>query len=244
MAARETVLIVGATGNIGIAAVLGALRAQLSVLAIVRNQTSADKLFQHIGTQQYVTVVEADITSDQGVQGVVEQVKAGKLPSFQHVYAAAGGAYWTTPLKDLSTQALREFMNVNFETNFFAYRATIPYLLEQNADNSSWTLCTGSQGDLGLRAAPAISQGALFSMASAAARENVETNIRFNEVYLACRVEVDESAEKTGAMRASRFADHYETVLSRPEIRGCRISVFGDGDLRELRCETKIKNPG
>ena len=84
----ETVLIIGATGNIGVAAVLAALRSKRNVLAVVRNQTSANKLFQHIGTSDGITTVEADITSDQGVQTVVDQVRAGKLPSFQHVYSA------------------------------------------------------------------------------------------------------------------------------------------------------------
>lgn len=84
----ETVLVVGATGNIGVAAILGAIRAKRNVLAIVRNQTSADKLFQHVSSKEGITIVEADIISEGGVQGVVDQVRAGKLPAFQHVYAA------------------------------------------------------------------------------------------------------------------------------------------------------------
>lgn len=84
----ETVLVVGSTGNIGVSAVLAALRSNRHVLAIVRNQASADKLFRHVGTQQGITTVEADILSDQGVKGIVDQIRAGKLPVFQHVYAA------------------------------------------------------------------------------------------------------------------------------------------------------------
>ncbi len=84
----ETVLVVGATGNIGVAAVIGALRSKRQVLTIVRNQDSAEKLFTHVGTKEGITTVQADITSDDGVRSVVDQVRAGKLPSFQHVYAA------------------------------------------------------------------------------------------------------------------------------------------------------------
>jgi short-subunit dehydrogenase len=84
----DTVLIIGATGNIGVAAVLGALRSNHNVLAIVRNQASANKLFQHVGTKNGITTVEADIMSDRGVQIVVNQVRAGKLPPFRHVYSA------------------------------------------------------------------------------------------------------------------------------------------------------------
>ena len=81
-----TVLAVGATGNVGVAAIVGALRNKFNVLAIVRNQSSADKLFEHVGTKDGITTVEADITSENGVQSVVDKVKAGKLPAFQHVH--------------------------------------------------------------------------------------------------------------------------------------------------------------
>lgn len=69
------------------AAIHGALRTKRNVLAIVRNQDSAEKLFKHVGSKDGITTVEADVTSETGVQGVVDQVKAGKLPTFQHVYS-------------------------------------------------------------------------------------------------------------------------------------------------------------
>lgn len=235
----ETVLVVGSTGNIGVAAILGALRAKRSVLAIVRNQASADKLFQHVKSKENITVVEADIMSATGVESVVDQVRAGKLPAFQHVYSAAGGAYNATPLRDLSIGEMRQFMTINFESNFLAYRATVPYLLEQSG-STSFTLCTGSQGDIGARAAPAISQGPLFSLSNVACRDNETTNVRFNEVYLACRVEVDPSAEKTGAMKASDFAKVYTELLNRPDIKSERITVATQNDLTDLKHKKKI----
>lgn len=82
----ERVLVIGATGNIGVAAVKGALRSGRQVLAIVRNQASADKLYKHVGSKEGIQVVEASVTSDTGVKSVVDQVKAGKLSAFQHVY--------------------------------------------------------------------------------------------------------------------------------------------------------------
>ena len=84
----ETVLVVGATGNIGVAAVMAALRSGYQVLAVVRNQDSAKKLFQHVGKQEKVVTVEADILSEHGVQSVVDNVRLGQLPAFQHVYGA------------------------------------------------------------------------------------------------------------------------------------------------------------
>lgn len=84
----ETVLIVGASGHVGVAATMAALRTGRKVLAVVRNQDSAEKLFKHVGTKEGITIVEADVLSENGVRGVVDQVKAGKLPDFQHVYSA------------------------------------------------------------------------------------------------------------------------------------------------------------
>lgn len=83
-----TVLVVGASGNIGTSAVLAALHAKFNVLAVVRNQESAEKLFRNAGTRDGITIVEADVMSEQGVRGVVDKVRKGELPAFQHVYAA------------------------------------------------------------------------------------------------------------------------------------------------------------
>ena len=84
----QTVLVVGATGNIGLSAVKAALRFKYQVLAVVRNQASADKLVKYIGSSEGITFVEANVLSDSGIRGVVDQVRAGKLPSFQHVWTS------------------------------------------------------------------------------------------------------------------------------------------------------------
>jgi NAD(P)-dependent dehydrogenase (short-subunit alcohol dehydrogenase family) len=100
----ETILVVGATGNIGVSAVQAALHSKRKVLAIVRNQESAEKLFKYSGTKEGITIVEADVTADNGVQGVVDQVKAGKLPAFQHVFTCG----------EFSQYLYREFTNRRF----------------------------------------------------------------------------------------------------------------------------------
>lgn len=130
--------------------------------------------------------------------------------------------HWLTPLTD-------------------AYRATMPYLISKGHPNSTWTLCTGSQGDVAQRAVPAMTQGALFSMANAACRDNESTNVRFNEVYLAFRVEENSSAAKTGAVKASDFAKVYEGVLARTDIRSSRVIVNVPEDMKQLRVEKRPK---
>lgn len=84
----ETILVVGATGNVGVSGVIGALKSGFKVLAIVRNEASAQKLFQHVGSKDGITTVEADVLSDEGVKSVVKRVRARELPAFQHVWSS------------------------------------------------------------------------------------------------------------------------------------------------------------
>jgi len=98
-------------------------------------------------------------------------------------------------------------------------------------------MCTGSQGDIAAVPVPALNQGALYSMATAACRENETTNVRFNEVYLAFRVEVDEDAAQHGTASASEFALIYEELLTRSEIRSSRVRVDTPEDLTDLKAK-------
>ncbi|KAJ5952321.1 Short-chain dehydrogenase/reductase SDR [Penicillium vulpinum] len=239
-AIMETVLVVGSTGNIGVSAVTAALRSKRNVLAVVRNQSSADKLVKLIGSSKGITFAEANVLSDSGIKGVVEQVREGKLPAFQHVFSSVGGEYTTTPLPEITTAQLRSNFNVSFEANFFAYRDTIGYLLEQKNPATTWTICTGSQGDLATHPVPAMTQGALFPMTTAAARENESTTVRFNEIYLGYRVEIDELAEQHGVTKSSDFANVYELLLADPNVRSSRVRVDDLDDLKKLKYQKKF----
>ncbi|KAK2027528.1 NAD(P)-binding protein [Colletotrichum zoysiae] len=244
----ETVLVFGASGNVGIAAIIGALSSNRQVLAIVRNQASAEKIFRFVGSRNKITIVEADITSEDSVRGVIQQVRRGELPSFQHVWASPGGLAWETPTLDLRLSELREMMTVNFETYLIAYKATIPYLIEEGFPHSTWTMCTGGAGDMGYRLAPAVTQGALYSFAITAARENEKTNIRFNEVYLAHRVrlEIDEDNQIVAGMQipltsSKDFAPLYEKILDRSDIRSSRVKARGPEDVAEICHATVLR---
>ena len=120
------------------------------------------------------------------------------------------------------------------------YHYTIPYLLALAHPTSTWTICTGAQGDFGLRPVAGIPQGALFSMCVSAARENLETNVRFNELYLAFRVEVDEDAKLHGVVSASEFAKVYEAILAKEEVRSARVRLDDVKDMDVLRFERRF----
>lgn len=85
-----------------------------------------------------------------------------------------------------------------------------------------------------------MAQGALFSMCTAGCRENESTNVRFNEVYLAFRVEVDEAAAQHGVTSASEFAAVYQQLLDRPDIRSSRVRVDTVQDIKNLKFARKF----
>lgn len=85
-----------------------------------------------------------------------------------------------------------------------------------------------------------MTQGALFPFCKAAARENENTNVRFNEVYLCYRVENDVDAVAHGVTKSSDFAKVYEMLLDTTEVRSSRIMVEdAEGDLAKLRHHKK-----
>ena len=88
-----------------------------------------------------------------------------------------------------------------------------------------------------------MTQGAMYTFATAATRELADTNVRFNEVYLNLRVLFDEVAEKTGMHKVSDFSKNYEFLLERPDVKGARVWVYSKEDLHELRFETKQLAP-
>ena len=163
-------------------------------------------------------------------------------------------------LVDLPTEELNRQIALDFDTNFrktpcpcllqrnkpptnqptnqpiVAYRETVPYLLEQDHWNSTWTLCTGAPSP---SPAPSTTQGggAIYSMATAACRDNENTNVRFNELFLGVRVEVDQIAASVSCLA---FSEVYEEILSRPDVRSCRVSVLGGEDIKKLRFERRV----
>lgn len=79
----------------------------------------------------------------------------------------------------------------------------------------------------------ALTQGALFSMVTAAARELNGTNVRVNEAFLNARVEYDDDAERKGGSvtKSSEYGELYANILDQQNLDGYRISCLGPKDL-------------
>lgn len=117
----ETVLVVGSSGNIGVSAIIAAQRSNRAVIAVIRNGSAKEKILSHIDSPENITFVEADVTSDSGLQSLVDRVRNGDLPAFQHVFATVGLLNWTTPIQNLELASFREVMKVSLEANYCAY---------------------------------------------------------------------------------------------------------------------------
>lgn len=87
--ATETVLVLGASGNIGISAIFGAKATGRNVIAVVRSKESQDKVVKAVGSADGITFTIGDATDEKACHAVVEDVKAGKLPAFHHVFSAS-----------------------------------------------------------------------------------------------------------------------------------------------------------
>lgn len=81
----------------------------------------------------------------------------------------------------------------------------------------------------------AMGQGPIVAMCKSACRECDNTNVRFNEVYLDFRVEVDEDAAAHGTTSATEFGKIYKQLLDRDDIRSTRVSVLTTDDIVDLK---------
>lgn len=66
------------------------------------------------------------------------------------------------------------------------------------------------------------------------------TNVRFNEIYLNTRVEVDKAAEEHGVLEASTFGRVCESILEIVELRSSRVRVSNERDVDTLNIEKQL----
>jgi len=97
-------------------------------------------------------------------------------------------------------------------------------------------MITGAAGESGTGGVTALTQGALYSMASVASRELARTTVRFNEVFLNLRVDF----EGPNSVRPKEFSYNYELLLQNKNIKGSRVSVRSRSDIANLKWEAKI----
>lgn len=132
-----------------------------------------------------------------------------------------------------------------------AYKYAVPYL-QSLKKPTTFTLITGGARCFGTAGITSVNQGALGSLCAVGARELAETNVRFNEVYLAFRIEYDSNIESGDSSipgvdwgenwsRASEFATVYDRILRDEKIKGKQVNVMSKVDMDGSNYEDKVR---
>ena len=117
-------LVIGATGNVGQAVVLDALRRDWSVTAVARDDRKLKELSMAAGSS-LLGVISADLSSDRGAAALAE----GRLTDAPHAVVVTVNA-WVRPRRMLEWDPadLRATWATNLEPHLVAARAFIPLL--------------------------------------------------------------------------------------------------------------------
>ncbi len=120
-------LITGASSGIGRATALALARAGVHVALVARRADVLHALAEEIGER--ALAVPADVTDRQAVQQAVQRTLAhfGRLD----ILIANAGAYYRSPIRDLTPDLLEQSMAVNFYGSVYLVLEVLPHLLAQ-----------------------------------------------------------------------------------------------------------------
>lgn len=173
----KTVLITGAAGAIGLAAVSTFLETGMTVVGIDKSPSmpSAD------GNDRYIGLT-ADLTDEGSVVAGLDLL--ADVPELRHVVGIAGGALPGEPESQhdpslIDTAVFRESLEQNLTSQFILLKAALPWLLKPNTGERSVTL-TSSFNALAGYGMPAYSAAGLMGMMNALVGPLGQWGIRIN----------------------------------------------------------------
>lgn len=170
---KKTVLITGAGGNLGEAAVLKFLKEGFRVVALV----SPGKTLSY-KTESDVKVISVDLTNDAETRKIVDDIE-GNLDA---VLLLAGG-YMFGELIDVTSQQIKKMIALNFDTAFHVAQPALKKMIRQNVGR---IVLVGAQpalnADVGQHsAAYAFSKSLVFQLAemlnAAGSSNHVSTSV-------------------------------------------------------------------
>lgn len=170
---KKTVLITGAGGNLGEAAVLKFLKEGFRVVALV----SPGKTLPY-KTEGDVKVISVDLTNDAETRKIVDDIE-GNLDA---VLLLAGG-YMFGELIDVTSQQIKKMIALNFDTAFHVAQPALKKMIRQNVGR---IVLVGAQpalnADVGQHsAAYAFSKSLVFQLAemlnAAGSSNHVSTSV-------------------------------------------------------------------
>jgi NAD(P)-dependent dehydrogenase (short-subunit alcohol dehydrogenase family) len=167
---KKTVLITGASGNLGQASVNKFLKGGYHVIATV---TPGKTLTAGNG----VEIVPVDLTNETNVEKAVGQIATSQTIDAVLLLA---GAFAPGTLQDTDGAGLRKMIAANFETAYFTARSVFKKMMNQR--NGGRIILVGSKAGLNLRTgknsvAYALSKSMVFGLADLLNAEAGKKNI-------------------------------------------------------------------
>ncbi|KAG9285229.1 hypothetical protein G9A89_002125 [Geosiphon pyriformis] len=245
---KQTILITGATGNVGSSAVKAFLEQGATVIAISRSQSSLDKLIANLKSsnvslnEKNFHGVLSDVSEDKNLEKVANDIREGRLPEPNHIVSSSGPWWFLPALHEVTFEKWGEAMKSNFNAHFVIYRNFVPFVL--NKPNTSYTLVTGSAGLSEKTGVTGITQNCLYGLSKVVIHETSEKPIRFNELRISLRIEDDATFDKSVAAGqiqvnaeqnfASREFGKIFTALAQSNLKGQIVEVNSRAQFNEF----------
>eukprot|EP01120_Amphizonella_sp_Union-15-10_P007072 TRINITY_DN2352_c0_g1_i1.p1 TRINITY_DN2352_c0_g1~~TRINITY_DN2352_c0_g1_i1.p1 ORF type:complete len:257 (-),score=51.17 TRINITY_DN2352_c0_g1_i1:55-825(-) len=210
----KVVLVAGATGNVGSGAVRAFLDLGAKVIALSRNQEGLNNLantLKHYGTNIENLIPHiVDVSNPTDLANLSQAIKDKKLPDIDHVVSSIGPWWNTPPLHEVSPEKFREVLNANFESHFFVYRYLMPFVIDK--PGSSYTIVSGTAGDVGSAGLTSVSQNGIFGISKVAFYETKDRSVRVNRLHMSIRIESDMDYDRM--VKDSSVAEGSKTQIS------------------------------
>ncbi len=181
----RTILVTGATGNVGWGAACAARESGARLILPTRSEEGRDRLEEEFGG--LARVLRTEIGTEAGIKEVVRLAQDGD--GLDHVVAPIGSWWQKGHAIDQETSELEELLDIYTTTQFRMVKATAPLLRHVQG---SYTVVTGAAGEAphihgaGLLVVAVKAQLALAEVLKA---EHEDDDFRFNEFRIATRVE-------------------------------------------------------
>jgi NAD(P)-dependent dehydrogenase (short-subunit alcohol dehydrogenase family) len=227
MLQNKTILIIGGTSGIGIAAAQFFVQNGANVCAVGRDDEyleSATKIIEENGF-----VFAADITKEETAVNAIAQCveKFGRVDGLYHVAGGSGRSFGDGPLHELTLEGWNKTMELNLTSIMLSNQAAVKYFLENSIAGSILNL--GSV--LGYRPsktyfsthAYAAAKGAIIAFSKSIAAFYAENNIRVN-------VLAPSLVETPMSKRASENAEIMNFVKTKQPLDGGRNGRTDDLD--------------
>jgi NAD(P)-dependent dehydrogenase (short-subunit alcohol dehydrogenase family) len=178
MASKKTVIVTGASGGIGAAAVRAFLDRGHNVVA--NSLSFSDSGF---APSSNLALVDGDI-GQAATAGKIAQTAVSTFGSIDHLVNSAG-IFAAKPFLDYTADEFHRFVSTNLDGFIFITQRAVRQMLSQGAGGSVTTI-TAALADNPIAGVPAsipmITKGGLNAITVSLANEYAKTNIRFNAV--------------------------------------------------------------